>query len=471
MRSFARWVAFASLAAVLLVFGARAQEPGNELSVEKIFGLEPLAGTPPSGITWSPDAQHLSYIDGGELIEIEPGVGKPHILVGHSKLATLSAKKALNEEDRDHRERYSMSNYQWSPDAKHLLFNSNGSLWYYDLANGTGVEIGFTGMGSGDDPKFSPNGEYVSFIRNHGLAIVPLRSADTPTITLAGSPNANVLNGEVDWLYLEELGVRSNYFWSPDSKSLAYLQMQEENVPEYPITDWIPTHATVELQRYPQPGDTNPDVRIGVVSVKGGKTSWLHIPIEQGQDYIPRFGWVDRKTVWVETLSRDQKHRRIYFAEVGMGSAHLALEINDEKFVNEYMDVFVAQGRIVLTSWEDGHNHIYLYRYDEDRTASAQASLVKQLTKGDFDVAEVLRFDPSRKEVLYSSNEGDPLGRQAWKVNFDGERTPVTDGAGFHDVRLAPIGGNYADTFSTRRNPPLPKPPRFPFGSVSGKAH
>ena len=71
-----------------------------------------------------------------------------------------------------------MASYMWAPDSKHLLFDSNGSLWYYELANGTGIDIGSTGASSGDDPKFSPNGEYISFVRNHGLAIVPLRSAE-----------------------------------------------------------------------------------------------------------------------------------------------------------------------------------------------------------------------------------------------------------------------------------------------------
>jgi dipeptidyl-peptidase-4 len=261
LNSFARWLAIASTAAMICASGVRGQEAANELTVEKIFGHGPLAGIPPTGLAWSPDAQHLTYIDGGELTEIDPSVGKPHILVSHTKLATLRAKGTVNEEDRDHRERYGMASYQWAPDSKHLLFDSNGSLWYYDLASGTGIQIGFTGAGSGDDPKFSPNGEYVSFVRNHGLAVVPLRSPDTPTVTVAGSPNPNILNGEVDWVYLEELGTRSNYFWSPDSSHIAYLQMLEENVPEYPIVDWIPTHATVEQQRYPQPGDPNPEVR------------------------------------------------------------------------------------------------------------------------------------------------------------------------------------------------------------------
>jgi len=77
---------------------------------------------------------------------------------------------------------------------------------------------------------------------------------------VAPAPNPTTLNGEVDWVYEEELDVRSNYFWSPDSKNLAYLQMNESAVPEYPIADWIPTHAKVDLQRYPQPSDPNPDV-------------------------------------------------------------------------------------------------------------------------------------------------------------------------------------------------------------------
>ena len=101
---------------------------------------------------------------------------------------------------------------------------------------------------------------------------------------------------------------RQNYFWSPDSKNLAYLQMNETEVPLYPITDWIPTHAKVDPQRFPQPGDLNPEVRVGVVSAGGGKTAWVKLPIRPGQDYIPRFGWVDRKTLWIETVTRDQRH-------------------------------------------------------------------------------------------------------------------------------------------------------------------
>ncbi len=277
--------ALARLFLALFVIGAAsilgAQTPPKPITVEAIFGHGSLVGNPPNGLTWSPDGKHLTYLDGGELIDLDPGTGKPHVMVSRAKIASLAGASGT-EQDRDHRERYKMASYIWAPDSMHLLFDSNGRLWMYDLRNGTGIQVGFTGSASGDDPKFSPNGEFISFVRDHGLSIINLKETGTPMSAVAPSANPTTLNGEVDWVYEEELTVRSNSFWSPDSKSIAFLQMNEAQVPQYPITDWIPTHATVETQRYPQPGDPNPDVRVGVVSVSGGKTVWVQ-PAHQGR--------------------------------------------------------------------------------------------------------------------------------------------------------------------------------------------
>ena len=431
-----------------------AQVQPKPLTVEAIFAHGPLIGTPPKGIAWSPDGQHLTYLDGGELIDMDPGSGKPHVLVSRAKLGALAGAKP-SEQDRDHRDRYKMANYIWAPDSKHLLFDSNGRLWIYDLSNGTGLEIGFTGEASGDDPKFSPSGDAISFVRNHSLAVINLHSPGTPTVLVAPAPNPEVVNGEVDWVYEEELDTRSNYFWSPDSKELAFLQMNETAVPQYPITDWTPTHALVDPQHYPQPGDPNPDVRVGVVNSKGGKTMWAKLPFHPGQDYIPRFGWVNQKTLWIETVTRDQKHRDIYFADASTGQAHSALQLSDDNFLNENYDAYVAHGSIVLTHWADGHNHLYLYSYDENKTDSTAAQLQRQLTKGDFEVGQVYRVDPARKEVLYASNESSVLDQHVWRVTFDGERKQLSSGAGNHDATFAPVGGNFTDKYSSRMNPPL----------------
>jgi dipeptidyl-peptidase-4 len=441
------------LALGLLPANLTAQSPGVPLTVEKIFAHGPLSSQLPEDVEWSPDGQHLSYLDGGELIDLDPGSGKPHVLVSRTKIRSLEG-AAASEQDRDHRTRYGMAGYQWAPDSKHLLFDTNGRLWMYDLRNGTGVEIGFTGQASGDDPKFSPNGQNISFIRNHGLAIVRLRDPGTPTSVIAPSPIESALNGEVDWVYEEELDVRSNYFWSPDSKSIAFLQMNEADVPMYPLTDWIPTHAGVVLQRYPQAGDPNPNVRIGIIGAQGGRVSWVKLPLKEGQDYLPRFGWVDRKTVWAEVLTRDHKHRTLYFADTSNGNVRQVLDIADEKFLDENYDATIEQGNIVLTHWSDGHNHIYLYNYDQNNPTADAAKLEKQLTTGDFEVGEVYTVDSQRKLVFYASNEGNVQQQQVWQVSFAGERKQLSSGPGNHHANFSPVNGNFADKFSSLLDPP-----------------
>ncbi len=434
-------------------FSLPAQNASIPLTVEKIYGHGPLLGNLPGGIAWSPDGKHLTYLDGGELIDLDPASGKPHVLVSRAKLNAIG-ESAGSEQDRDHRERYNMPSYLWTPDSSHLLFDSDGRLWYYDLKNGTGIQVAYTGMAAGDDPKFSPNGEVLSFVRDHNLSVVRLREPGNPMSLMGAPPSDGITNGEVDWVYAEELDVRSNYFWSPDSKNIAYLQMNESDVPEYPLVDWISVHAKMIPQRYPQPGDLNPEVRVGVVSASGGKTAWMRIPLREGHDYIPRFGWTDRHNLWVETLSRDHKRRDIYFADASNGQAHLVLELIDEKFLDDNYEVTVDRGNIILTHWSDGHNHIYLYSYDAGRMGMATAKLERQLTKGEFDVSAVGSIDWGKKLVDYASNQGNVLDQQLWEVSFGGELKALTTIPGHHDGNFGGEGGAFVDTFSARMSTP-----------------
>jgi len=429
-----------------------AQSSQKPLTVDAIYGHGSLTGGGPEQLTWSPDGKHLTYLDNGQLIDLDPVSGHPHVLVSRAKLAPLTRDDA-SEKDRDHRQRYKMAGYIWAPDSQHLLFDADGHLWIYDLANSTGIEVANTGAASGDDPNFSPDGKSISFIHDNSLTVVRLREAGTPTIAVAPSNAPEILNGKVDWLYDEELETRSNYFWSPDSARLAFLQMNETEVPRYPIEDWIPTHATLDLERYPQPGDPNPDVRVGVVGIGVGKPMWIKLPIKPGDDYIPRFGWADRRTLWIETITRDHKHRDIYFADPESGQARLALRISDDKFVDDNYEVHIEDGNIVLSNWTDGRNHLYLYSYDKDSPGTATAKLERQLTNGNFDVGEIYHVDFKRRQIEYASNEGNPLERQLWRVDFDGKRTQLTRDAGFHEGTFSPDGSSFVDRASTRISP------------------
>jgi dipeptidyl-peptidase-4 len=433
---------------------AQNQAAAKPLTVEAIFAHGPLIGHPPEGLTWSPDGKHLTYLDGGELVDLDPATAKSHVMVSRAKLAALAG-VAGSETDRDHRERYKMASYLWAPDSAHLLFDSNGRLWLYDLTTARAYRLALPATASGDDPKFSPNGEMVSFMcATTGCRVLHLKEPGLPALAVAPPPNQTVLNGEVDWVYEEELDTHSNYFWSPDSKNLAYLQMNEKEVPEYPIVDWIPTHARVEAQRFPQPGDPNPDVRVGVVGAAAVKRFGSSCPFIPARITFPvSAGWTARRcgsrpspaitSIGTSTLPTLPRGRHIPCCNLPTISSSTRTTMSRSGY-----------GSIVLTNWTDGHNHLYLYSYDQANPATATAKLERQLTKGEFDVGDVLGVDHAGKLIHYASNEGNPLEQQLSQVTFDGDRKQLTTSPGSHDGNFAAIGGAFIDKQSTRMAPP-----------------
>ena len=427
-------------------------------------------GSPPRGGTWSPDSRIYTFVAGdsltlngsanvgspGDIVQLDAATGKATVLATVQQLSSLSS-AAINEKDQDHRNRYSMSSFLWADDSRHLMLDNGGRLWLYDIAAGTGSLIVDTGAGSGDDPKFSPDAKSVSYLRNHNLYVHPVSAVPATEVALTTNGSDAMLNGEVDWVYLEELEVRSNYFWSPDSSAIAYLQADESKVPQYPITDWIPTHATVDQQRFPQPGDPNPAVRIGIVPVTGGPTRWLAVPQSAGNDYIPRFGWVDAKTLYIQVLTRDHRHLNLYLADAATGRVAMAHSEDDPKYLDDNYDVTFLHAtpgkpaRFVNTSWRDGHTHIYLYELAQN-PLDHPATLVKQLTHGDFDV---LAVEPHGGLLTYTSNEGDPLQSNLWSIALDGTHNQrLSPAPGTHDTTLSPDGLHFVDLASSDDVPP-----------------
>ena len=429
----------------------------KKLTIPTIFAANGITTRPPTGLVWSPDGTRLTYLSStsGDLMQVEGTTGTQTVLVSKEKLATL-LEKGGNEQDKDHRERYGQASYIWVPDSQHLLFNSAGQLWLYTIATGTAVEMATTGAGSGDDPQFSPDGKALSYLHDNNLYLRHLQYQERQATALTNTHDEAIFNGGIDWVYEEELDVRSNYSWSPDSKSIAYLQMNDTAIPKYPITDWIPVHATVNEQRYPQPGDPNPSVRVGVVRATGGKTVWLKIPLVAGDDYIPRFGWIDPHTVWVETLTRDHKHRNLYFAETGAnGQVKQVLSEKDDKFFDDAYDLTFFSNKFLWTSWRDGHMHIYEYSFDANRPLAEEAKLEKQLTQGDYEVKSVKAIDEQLQVIYYLSNEGDARDQQLWAIKPDGTgKHQVTHQPGFHDVVFSHNGKFFSDEASSAIMPP-----------------
>ena len=227
------------------------------------------------------------------------------------------------------------------------------------------------------DPKFSPGGDRLAYVREHDLYVHDIRRGHEETLTRDGDDN--LLNGEVDWVYREELYSRSNYFWSPDGKSIAFLEMNENEVPTYPITDWIPTHPTVDMEKYPKAGDPNPMVRIGVVSAGGGKVKWItagsgrdgDLPLGNDPNVlIPRFGWVRDGLLGDVAEPPAEPARHLFCGRAERKSRRVLTESTDA-WIDMHPEVdfeLLASGdRFLWTSWRDGHVHIYLYQFDKQK--------------------------------------------------------------------------------------------------------
>jgi dipeptidyl-peptidase-4 len=443
--------------------------PDTPWTVHDIYYPTGSSATAPAETEWTPDGRMLSFrAPDGALGAIDARTGQRTVLTPGAKL-TQVAVRPVNEQARDHRTRYQQKGYFWSPDGSQVLFDEDGTLWLDEIKSGSVSKIGDTGQGSGDDVQYSPDGSMVSYLHDHNIYTIRLKNGASEPTPVTHTTDPNLLNGEVDWVYLEELKVRTNYSWSPDSKQLAYVQMDETKVPTYPITDWIATPATIDEQKYPQAGDPNPAVRLGIVSATGGETRFLDLPdVRPNEDYIPRSGWLNDSTVWVETLNRDHRHMDIWFANAATGAVTKALELSDPKFFSENYDVdFFTPGQMLLRSWRTGYMHIdhYIYATQGDAQApiTTKLKLAGALEQGDYDVSDILAVVPSGADnrsaqdttVYYLSNENSPVDAQIWAVGLDGKgKRRISQTPGTHKVEFAEGHADYTDSFSDLETPP-----------------
>jgi dipeptidyl-peptidase 4 len=429
--------------------------PAKPLTIEAIFAPGGLAGRGPENIEWSPDGTKLTFIqrdeDGehGELWYVDAATGEKKILLSAAKLASLAPdyNKVKDERERERLTRYHVAAYLWAPDSKHLIFDSQGQLWLFDLASNTAVQFTSAPDPSGD-PKFSPDGSHVSYVRKHNLYVRLVSGKNEKQLTR--DTGDDLFNGDIDWVYAEELAVRSNYFWSPDSKQIVFLHMDETKVPTYPIANLLPTHPTVDNEKYPKVGDPNPVVKLGVTDVDKGKVRWISLTDDE-DTYIPRFGWVSEGIVWAELLNRNQDKMDLFFIDAKSGrSTKVLTETTPGAWINVNDDFRILKSgdRFLWSSWRDGHTHLYLYSFDKQNPLAAEAKLENQITRGDFEVIGVEGVDEASGTIFFSCNKDDPRQRQIYSVKLDGiAMRRVTPEEGVYSAAFSDDAKHYEQMF------------------------
>jgi dipeptidyl-peptidase-4 len=464
--SLLKW--FLALALVLAVepgaaLAAPAPPRPRSLSVERIYSAPSLSGYLTQGIEWSPDGKRISFLGRGntglEMDTIDAGTGDRKVLVKASVLADVMQPEETKAIQSTGLGRVQAENYIWSPSGDALLFIGSSNLVLLDLKTMAPKPLVRGGDTQGDieDPKFSPDGKWVSFVRGSNLWIANAATGETRALTTGGTEA--ILKGQLDWVYPEELDSTTAYWWSPDSSKIAYYEMDERPVALYPLVDMSSPTGETEYERFPVAGSPNPIVRVGVVSVDGGETKWM----DTGSNtdvYVARVEWLrDSRRVAIERLNRAQNRLDLLFCDATTGASETILTDTDKYWINISDDLyfFADNKRFLWSSERTGFRHYFLY--------DLSGKQLEQLTSGDWGITGNGGFGPgsgshpavddARGLVYFLSNKDDVRGTQLYRLALrDKSVTRITRDAGSHDVTIAPDASAFVDQYSNAMTPP-----------------
>jgi dipeptidyl-peptidase-4 len=396
-----------------------------------------------SAPVWSPDGKQFVFTEDGKVWLYDIASRGKRLLVALSSLEAAATRTPEPVEFGWQNRRVQGRGVQWLPSERELLIGAGGDLFLVPVTGGRWTQLTKTAEAE-RDPKVSPDGRRVSFRRGHNLYTMDLASRNVSRLTSDGS--ATRLNGELDWVYPEELDLGTAHWWSPDSRSIAYLQFDVRREPLYPQVDLTAPKAIYEPQRYPQAGDPNAEVRLGVVAATGGRTRWMKLgPLDT---LVARCVWLpDSAGIAVERLNRIQNRLDLLVANARSGAVRTVLTETDPYWINLHDGLtFLKNGSEFLwPSERDGFTHLYRYSIDGRQLA--------QLTRGEWEVAAVAGVDTEGR-VYYVSSESSPLERQLYRVDANGEgKQRLTAAAGTHSISLSPDAAAYVDSFSSLNKP------------------
>lgn len=344
--------------------------------------------------------------------------------------------------------------------GRRALYVFDGDLFVLDLAAARFTRLTKTD-GEEQSPGFSPDGRRLAFVRAHDLYVVDLDTGNETRVTRDGSETT--FNGSLSWVYWEEIFGRRDigYWWSPDSRALAYLQTDESAVGTSAFMDFRPESAPrIITQRYPKAGTPNPRVRVGVAEVGRGATTWVSID-DRPFEYVLRVKWLpDGRRLSVQTLSRDQHDSGLYFVARETGKARRILTETDPAWVNIHDDLhFLSDGQHFLWASErDGFYHLYRYTLD--------GRLVNQVTRGPWSMASsgagvfwvrqaVTGIDEAGGWVYFTALERSSVERHLYRIKLDGTgMTRLSAEPGMHRISMSAGARFYLDNFSDIRTLP-----------------
>ena len=446
--------ALAALAALALAAPAAAQQ--RALTIDALYHPDrrvDFNGDVPIGLTWIDDAHYLQRERGGgrDLLSVnaETGDAEPFLDAGalERALADLPGMSAAAAR------RAARGRLVWNADHSAAVMNVSSDLYHLDRRSPSEVRVRRLTRDPDEEkmPAFSPDGRMVAFVRGYDLSVVDVDTGREWALT-EGGDGVELLNGELDWVYQEEIYGRGNFkgfWWSPDSARLAYLQTDESPVQAFTVVDHLPYRLGLEHTNYPKAGDRNPLVRLGVVPAAGGETTWVDLGRYTPTDMlVVSVGWTPGgDEVVFQVQNREQTWLDLNLAESASGEmTHLFRETTPAWVSVNGDPRWLEDGTFLWLSERSGWKHLYHYRADGE--------LVRQVTDGEWELRTLHGVDEDGGWVYFSGTRRSPIGGDVYRVRLDGDDlTRLSERPGTHAARFSPAFTWYIDTWSDIETP------------------
>lgn len=401
-----------------------------------------------SGLQWVGDM--YIYVEKNSVIGAKPK-HYPEIRVSRSGL-----NQALQAADLDSVAR--MPSFSVPYKGKQILaFTQKQHRIHYDMQEGK-VVADYRLDKAGSNYEFCPANSYLAFTEGNNIKIL---SPDNQTSIVTRETKDGIVCGQA--VHQREFGINKGLFWSPKGSALAFYRMDESMVTDYPIVNIDARCAKAEPQKYPMAGMKSHEVTVGVYNLSNGETVWLQTGTPK-EKYLTNIAWSpDEKSIYIAELNRDQNEMHLvrYSALTGEKEADLFTEKNDRYVEPRHPVLFLPNDpeKFIWQSQRDGYNHLYLY--------DTSGKLLKQLTRGNWIVMNVLGFDPKGENLFITStqphprssfNYGTPLDIKGWRLDMKkGETHLLSQGSvyqGVHNLSISPDGKYAIDNYST---PDIPR--------------
>jgi len=435
---------------------APTSKDAKELTLERIFDSPNLAGSSLRALKLSPDGTRVTYLQGKVENKDQYDLWEYHIKDGEKRLlvdsnSLLDGEEILSAEEQARRERQRLANvigiidYAWSFDGSALLFPMNGDLYLYQLSSETNQQLTKTATFE-TDAKFSPKGNYVSFVREHNVYVVNVQTGKEQQLTYDG--DGLIKNGMAEFVAQEEMARDTGYWWSPDEQHLAFLQVDESPVAVTKRYEINADDITVIDQRYPYTGEANVKIKLAIVNLESSVIEWVDLGHDE-DFYLARVDWLpNSQQVSYQWQSRDQQTLELRFADLN-GHSQTVVTETSATWINLHHDLrFFQDGSFVWASERDGFKHLYLYGHD--------GKLIKQLTSGEWVVDAVEGIDESNQWVYFTGGLNSTLEKHLYRTNYKNMGSPqiISVESGFHEITMDASAGYYIDQWSDRDTPP-----------------